>query len=141
MYSAYKLGYIYTIRAFLVAQTVKNSPANAGDIRDTGSIPGSGGSPGEGMATHSSILAQRIPWTEEPVVYSQWDRKELDTTEWLTRLHNYLWGTHDTENLSTKGHKITKYNNRTGIQDRSLICPILRALEPVFLTTALMKAK
>ena len=29
-------------------------------------IPGSGRSPGEGMATHSSILAWRIPWTEEP---------------------------------------------------------------------------
>ena len=27
---------------------VKNSPANAGDIRDMGSIPGSGRSPGEG---------------------------------------------------------------------------------------------
>ena len=27
---------------------VKNPPANAGDIRDTGSIPGSGRSPGEG---------------------------------------------------------------------------------------------
>ena len=33
---------------------------------DPGSIPGSGRSPGEGMATHSSILAWRIPWTEEP---------------------------------------------------------------------------
>ena len=45
---------------------VKNSPANAGDIRDMGLIPGLGRSPGEGMATHSSILAWRIPWTEEP---------------------------------------------------------------------------
>ena len=33
---------------------VKNFPANAGDARDMGSIPGSGRSPGEGMATHSS---------------------------------------------------------------------------------------
>ena len=38
----------------------------AGDIRDVGSIPGSGRSPEEGMATHSSILAWRIQWTEEP---------------------------------------------------------------------------
>ena len=45
---------------------VKNPPANAGDIRDTGSIPGSGRSPGEVMATQSSILAWRNPWTEEP---------------------------------------------------------------------------
>ena len=45
---------------------VKNLPANAGDIRDVGSIPGLGRSLEEGMATHSSILAWRIPWTEEP---------------------------------------------------------------------------
>ena len=31
-----------------MAQTVKNPPANAGDIGDTGSLPGSGRSPGEG---------------------------------------------------------------------------------------------
>ena len=44
---------------------VKNLPASAGD---GGSIPGSGRSPGEGNATHSSILAWEIPWTEEPGV-------------------------------------------------------------------------
>jgi len=42
---------------------VKNSPVNAGDA---GWIPGLGRSSGEGMATHSSILTWRIPWTEEP---------------------------------------------------------------------------
>ena len=42
---------------------VKNLPANAGDV---GLIPGSGGSPGEGNGTHSSILAWEISWTEEP---------------------------------------------------------------------------
>ena len=45
---------------------VKSPPASAGNVRDTGSIPGSGRTPGEGVATHSSILAWRIPWTEEP---------------------------------------------------------------------------
>ena len=49
---------------------VKNLPASAGDIRTMGSISGLGRSPGEGMATHSSILAWRIPWTEEPGGYS-----------------------------------------------------------------------
>ena len=33
------------------------------------------------MATHSSILAWRIPWTEEPWGYSPWDSKESDTME------------------------------------------------------------
>ena len=49
-----------------VALVVKNLPANAGDIRDVGLISGSGRSLGGGHATHSSILAWRIPWTEEP---------------------------------------------------------------------------
>ena len=35
------------------------------DIRDVGSIPGSEDPLEEGMATHSSILAWEIPWTEE----------------------------------------------------------------------------
>ena len=38
---------------------IKNLPANAGDARNMGLIPGSGRSPEEGMATHSSILAWR----------------------------------------------------------------------------------
>ena len=34
------------------------------------------------MATHSSISAWRIPWTEEPSgLYSPWGRKESDITE------------------------------------------------------------
>ena len=45
---------------------IKNLPANTGDIRDAGSIPGLEDPLEEGMATHSSILAWRIPWTVEP---------------------------------------------------------------------------
>ena len=52
--------------AFQVILVVKNPPAYARDIRDSGLIPGSGRSLEEGMVTHSSILAWRIPWTEEP---------------------------------------------------------------------------
>ena len=47
-----------------VVLMVKSLPANAGDKRDMGSIPGSGDPMEEGMATHSSILTWRIPWTE-----------------------------------------------------------------------------
>ena len=36
------------------------------------------------MATHFSILAWKIPWTEAPGGYSPWDCKELNTTEGLT---------------------------------------------------------
>ena len=48
-----------------VALVVKNQPANAGDVRDTGLIPGLGRSLEKGMATHLTSLASRIPWTEE----------------------------------------------------------------------------
>ena len=39
------------------------------------------------MATHSSILAWKIPWKEEPGGYSLWGHKESDTTE---QLHIHL---------------------------------------------------
>ena len=35
------------------------------------------------MATHSSIHTWKIPWTEEPMGYSPWGRKESYTTEQL----------------------------------------------------------
>ena len=43
-----------------------NSKEFACNAGDPGSIPGLGRSPEKEMATHSSILAWRIPWTEEP---------------------------------------------------------------------------
>ena len=42
------------------------------------------------MATHSSTLAWKIPWTEEPHrLHSPWDHKESDTTE---QLHFHFTG-------------------------------------------------
>ena len=49
-----------------VALVVKNAPANAGDARDVGSIPGCNDPLEKEMTIHSSSLACRIPWTEEP---------------------------------------------------------------------------
>ena len=60
--------------------SVKDPSASAGDAGDVGLIPGSGSSLGEGKATHSSILAWKIPWTE----YSPGGHKEADTTERLS---------------------------------------------------------
>ena len=45
---------------------VKNPSANAGDLRDSGSILGWEDPLEENMATHSNILAWEITWTEEP---------------------------------------------------------------------------
>ena len=74
------------IKDFPGGTLVMNLLANAGDARDAGLIPGLGRCPGEGNSkTHSSILAWKIPRTEEP------DRlpfmglqKVSDTTEQLT---------------------------------------------------------
>ena len=44
---------------------VKNLPAKAGDVRDVQSL-GQEDPLEEDMATHPSILAWKIPWTEEP---------------------------------------------------------------------------
>ena len=52
-----------TVEGFPGGSDSKESACNAGDL---GSVPGSERSPGEGKATHSSILAWRIPGTEEP---------------------------------------------------------------------------
>ena len=63
---------------------VRNLPANVEDIRDAGSFPGSGKFPEEGMITHSSILAWRIPWAEEPGGPQSMGGKESDTAEPLS---------------------------------------------------------
>ena len=59
---------------------VKNLPANAGDERDAGFIPGQEDPLQEGMAIHSRILAWRIPRTEEPGGAAK-GCKESGTTE------------------------------------------------------------
>ena len=72
--------------ASLVAQTVKNLPA----MQETWVRSLGGEDPLEkGMATHSSIPAWRIPWTEEPHGSglgsdSPWGDKQSDRTEQLT---------------------------------------------------------
>jgi len=48
-----------------VVLVVKSLPPNAGDARDVGSILGWEDPLEKGTTTHSSILAWRIPWTEE----------------------------------------------------------------------------
>ena len=65
--------------ASLVAQTVKNLPALLETwVRSLGRED----PPEKGMATHSSILAWRIPWTKEPRGLQSTQR--VKTTEWLT---------------------------------------------------------
>ena len=71
----------YSGKGFPGGSASKKFACNAGLIHR------SGRSPGEGMATHSSILVWRSPWTEEPGGLSPWGHKESDTTEWLKLSH------------------------------------------------------
>ena len=73
---------VYT-GASLVAQLVKNLPA----MQETWVWSLGWEDPLEkGMATHSTTLTWRIPWTEDLVGYSPWDCNKSDTTERLTFL-------------------------------------------------------
>ena len=45
---------------------VKNPPANAGDVRDLGSVPGLGRSPGGEHGSPLQLSCLTNPWTEEP---------------------------------------------------------------------------
>ena len=85
------------LEGFPAGSVVKNLCANAGDTRDVGSVPESGRSLQEEMATHSSILAWRIPWTEEPgrLQFMGWQRVRHDwrtkQQETRNRLHTRQW--------------------------------------------------
>ena len=48
------------------APVAKSQPASAREVRDEGSIPGSGRCPGGGHGNPLQFLAWRIPWREEP---------------------------------------------------------------------------
>ena len=66
----------------------KESACNVGDLS---SMPVLGRSPGEGQGYPSSIVAWRIPWTEEPSGLWSIGLQELDTSEWLTFHLSYIY--------------------------------------------------
>ena len=70
-----------------MVQTVKSLPAKWETwVRSLG-----GGDPlEEGMVTHSSILAGRIPWTEELSCDTPWGHKESDTTKHTAYIRHYM---------------------------------------------------
>ena len=99
-----------------VALLVKNPPANAGDTGDAGSIPRSGRSPEEEMATHSSILAWRIPWIEEPSglqsIGSHWLRYN-----WSDIAHTQII----CNKISKLDHHFSSYFHKNAVTDMPLI--------------------
>ena len=66
-----------------MALVVNNPPANAGDAREVGSIPGSRRSPGGGHGTPIQYFCLDNPLGQRRSLagYSPWGRKESDTTE------------------------------------------------------------
>ena len=70
----------WTSQVALVVKKQNKPPANAGDIRDAVRSLGQEGPLEEGMATHSSILAGRSQWTEEP--------GGLQSIEWQRVIHD-----------------------------------------------------
>ena len=68
----------------------KNPPANAEDIRDAGSTPGSGRSPGGGKASHFSTLAWRTPWIEKPDWLQSIGLQRI-RHNWVTNIHTTLF--------------------------------------------------
>ena len=95
-------------KSSLVAQMVKHLPA----MRETWVQSLGREDPlDKEMATHSSILAWKILWTEEPGrLYSPWGCKESDTTEWLTLIRL----------LQKKLRWWTKLANQKALQNNNL---------------------
>ena len=67
-------------RELASGSVAKNQPASAEDTRETDLILGQEDPLEEEMATHSSILAWKIPWTEEPGRLQSMGSQELDMT-------------------------------------------------------------
>ena len=66
---------------------VKNLPANGGVTGETGSVPGLGRSPEEGMVTYSSILAWKNPKDRRACRITAYAVAELNITEQLGTYH------------------------------------------------------
>ena len=78
MHMCTNIYYLYILWASLVPQMVKNLSA----LQDTW-VPSLGQEDAmeTRIAVHSIILAQMIPWTEEPSRLQLWSHKESDPTE------------------------------------------------------------
>ena len=64
-----------------IETVIKNLPTNKAQDQMASQVNSTKNLEKSLMATHSSILAWKTPWTEEPVGYSRWGHKESDMTE------------------------------------------------------------
>ena len=85
--------YIYThthtyIWLSQVALVISNTPANAGDLRDAGSILGSGGSPGGGHGNPLQYSCLENPHRQRSLAATVHEVAQSDTTEQLSTAHS-----------------------------------------------------
>ena len=87
---------------FTGGAVVKNLPADAGEARVMGLIPGSGRSPGKGNGTPLQYSCLENPMDGGTWLgYSPWCHKELDTTERLHSLTHSLRPSYTSDQLAT----------------------------------------
>ena len=91
-----------------VALVVKNLPANAGDVREVGLIPGSGRSPGRRNSNVLQCSCLENPMDRGAWCYSPWGQRESDTTEWLNMY------AHSTSINCLIHHLINRWNKENG---------------------------
>ena len=77
---------------------VKNPPANAGDIRDLGSVPGLGRSRGEGDGNPLQYSCLENPM-DRGAWQAPWGHKDSDTTERLTLSLSFQLSTYGTSEI------------------------------------------
>ena len=75
--------------ASLVSQVLKNAPANEGDARDAGFIPGLRRSPEEGNDNTPVFLPGKFHGPKSLVGYSAWGGNESDMTEYSMHAHTH----------------------------------------------------
>ena len=92
---------------------VKNPSASAGDMRDTGSVPSREDPPEKGVATHSSILAWRIPQTEEPGGLRPIGPQRLQRTR-VKRLSTHAQVMQNAQVLSIHGRRSVRTGPQSG---------------------------
>ena len=105
------------MRASQAALGVKNPPANAGDLRTTGSISKTRNPLEEGMATHSSILHGEFPWTEEPSVLQSIGSQRVGhdwATKHSTACHGYSFPGGKESACSARAAESTQFDSGSG---------------------------
>ena len=82
------------------------------------------------MATHSCILAWKIPWIEEPSGYIQWGTNWLDTSEHAcTHFPSSIWDTFQSGGLISQCHIFLPFHTVHGV-------PAARMLEGVAISSS-----